>query len=348
MLAQAAPATARAVEAQLLPEATGPSLGRLKARTLELLLELDADAVDARRKEAKRRADVRAYPSPLEGMSTLAADLPAPVTADCFDVVDQLAAMLKADGDPRPIGELRAAVLAELIRRPWDTRLPAITARLHVTAQLSSLAGHSTEPGDVSGQPITARHLRELVAQSGFLGLQTPECGSLTFGITDADGRLPATASGSTLERLARRGCAQHADGDCRCSSLGRPAPTAGYSPTRAQGDWVRTRDRTCRFPHCGQRAGWTDLDHVVPHSCGGETDCTNLCCLCRSHHRLKTFAPGWQFRMDADGVLHVTTPSGDTRITRPAGLRPLEPPGPVPEQGVARGPEPGDDPLPF
>lgn len=264
MLAQAAPATARAVEAQLLPEATGPSLGRLKARTLELLLELDADAVDARRKEAKRRADARAYPSPLEGMSTLAADLPAPVTAECFDVVDQLAAMLKADGDPRPIGELRAAVLAELIRRPWDTRLPAITARLHVTAQLSSLAGHSTEPGDVSGQPITARHLRELVAQSGFLGLQTPECGSLTFGITDADGRLPATASGSTLERLARRGCAQHADGDCRCSSLGRPAPTAGYSPTRAQGDWVRTRDRTCRFPHCGQRAGWTDLDHVV------------------------------------------------------------------------------------
>lgn len=252
MLAQAAPATARAVEAQLLPEATGLSLGRLKARTLELLLELDADAVDARRKEAKRRADVRAYPSPLEGMSTLAADLPAPVTADCFDVVDQLAAMLEADGDPRPIGELRAAVLAELIRRPWDTRLPAITARLHVTAQLSSLAGHSTEPGDVSGQPITARHLRELVAQSGFLGLQTPECGSLTFGITDADGRLPATASGSTLERLARRGCAQHADGDCRCSSLGRPAPTAGYSPTRAQGDSFAPETERAGSPTAG------------------------------------------------------------------------------------------------
>ena len=92
-------------------------------------------------------------------MSTLAADLPTPVSAECLDVVDQLAAMLKADGDPRPIGELRAAVLADLIRRPWDTRLPAVTARLHITAPLPSLAGHSAEPGEVGGQPITAGHL---------------------------------------------------------------------------------------------------------------------------------------------------------------------------------------------
>ena len=39
------------------------------------------------------------------------------MSAECFDVVDQLAAMLEADGDPRPIGALRAAVLADLIRR---------------------------------------------------------------------------------------------------------------------------------------------------------------------------------------------------------------------------------------
>ena len=156
VLAHTAPAIARAVEAQVLREATGLSLGRLKARALALLIKLDADAVNARRKDAQRHADVRSYPSQLEGMSTLAADLPTPVSAECLDVVDQLAAMLKADGDPRPIGELRAAVLADLIRRPWDTRLPAVTARLHITAPLPSLAGHSAEPGEVGGQPITA------------------------------------------------------------------------------------------------------------------------------------------------------------------------------------------------
>jgi hypothetical protein len=60
---------------------------------------------------------------------------------------------------------------------------------------------------------------------------------------------------------------------------------------------------------------------------------------LCRSHHRLKTFAPGWRFRVDDDGTLHVTTPSGVTRSTRPHGLRP-PPDGPPPQR-------PPDDELP-
>ena len=106
----------------------------------------------------------------------------------------------------------------------------------------------------------------------------------------------------------------------------------------------------TCRFPNCGQRTGWADLDHVIAHARGGDTACENLCCLCRSHHRLKTFAPGWQFRMDPDGTLHVTTPSGITRTTRPPGMRPPpsaepEPDPPAREQRLA---QPADDPPPF
>jgi hypothetical protein len=97
-----------------------------------------------------------------------------------------------------------------------------------------------------------------------------------------------------------------------------RPAASDGYPPTDPQRAFVTTRDRRCRFPHCAQRTGWADLDHVIPHAAGGQTACQNLCCLCRSHHRLKTFAPGWHFAMDPDGTLHVTTPSGITRSTRP------------------------------
>lgn len=267
-------------------------------------------------------------------------------------MVDQLAGMLKADGDERPIGELRALVLSDLIRRPWDTRLPQVTARLRISASLPSLAGDSTDPGEVSGQPITAGHIRELVAQLDFLGLRTPQCGSLDLAITDSAGRLLARASRSTLERLARRGCREHPDGECGCPVLGRPPATAAYAPTGAQDEWVHTRDRACRFPNCGQRAGWSDLDHVVPHACGGETDCANLCCLCRSHHRLKTFAPGWCFVMDTDGVLHVTTPSGVTRTTRPPGLRPPEgrKPGERPTESANRPAKavPDNDPPPF
>ncbi|WP_448622204.1 hypothetical protein [Geodermatophilus sp. URMC 65] len=181
VLGLTSPALARAVEAQLLPEATGLSTGGLRARALALLLERDAAAVDARRTEARRQADVRTYPSPLEGMATLAADLPTPVSAECLDVINRLAAMLKADGDARPIGELHAAVLADLIRRPWDTGRPAVTAHLTVTAALDALAGTAHTPGSVNGLPITAAHVRELLARLGALGLRTPSSGAVTM-----------------------------------------------------------------------------------------------------------------------------------------------------------------------
>ena len=87
-LAHTTPATAQAIEARLLGEATGLSLRRLRDRALALLLEHDADAIDKRREDAGRQADVRSYPSHREGMSTLAAELPTPVSAECLDVVD--------------------------------------------------------------------------------------------------------------------------------------------------------------------------------------------------------------------------------------------------------------------
>ncbi|NEM05254.1 DUF222 domain-containing protein, partial [Geodermatophilus normandii] len=164
------PAAARAVESRLLPEAADLTAGRLKKKALELLLELDAEAADRRREHAERRADVRVYPSPQEGMATLAADLPAEVAAACHALVDQLARMLEADGDERPIGQLRAAVFTDLLQRPWDDTRPPVTAHLQITATLAALAGRSDEPGEVNGLPITAAQLRDLLAHLDALG----------------------------------------------------------------------------------------------------------------------------------------------------------------------------------
>ena len=140
------------------------------------------------------------------------------------------------------------------------------------------------------------------------------------------------------LERLAARGCPTHPAGDCGCPLLEAPPPVTRYRPSAAQRRFTTTRDRTCRHPGCRNRAVWADLDHVLPHAEGGATDCTNLCCLCRRHHRLKTHAPGWRFAMDDDGVLTVTTPTGVTRTTRPPGLI----------TGTVTLPAPPDDPPPF
>ena len=331
---------ARAVEAQVLPEAGDLSLAALRARALAVLAELDATAIDQRREEAKQAADVRAYGTG-DGMATLAGDMTAEEAAACYDLIDQLATMAKADGDPRPIGQIRASIHSMLILRPADSGLPGVTVHLAVTAALEGLEGASTRGGEVNGFPITAAHLRDLLRRIGALGLTTPEGGSLTFALTDEHGRLLATVTAPELARLAKKGCPDHPDTGCGCPVLGPPPATDRYEPAVGQQRFVRTRDRRCRTPNCGRPAGWADLDHVAPHAQGGQTTCTNLCCLCRSHHRLKTFAHGWVFRMESDGTLHVTSPSGITRTTRPPGLR-LPEPDPPPDD------PPPDDPPPF
>ncbi len=339
-------AVAGQVEDALLPQAHELSVYKLRDRATELMVQLDAEAADVRREEAEKVADVHVYPNATDGRSTIAADLPTDEAVECFDVVDQLAKMLKADGDPRRIGALRAHVLSLLIRRPADSGLPGVTANLTVTADLDGLAGTGSTPGEVNGLPITSAHVRELLARVGALDLTAPEGGSLRFAITGPDGHLLATLTPAELNRLARRGCQQHPDTDTRACSCDRavtgpPPETGAYEPTARQRAFVTFRDRRCRFPNCGQRVGWADLDHVISAACGGATDCANLCCLCRSHHRLKTFAPGWRFAMTDDGVLTVTTPSGVTRTTRPPGMRPPPPADPEPQPAT-------DDPPPF
>jgi hypothetical protein len=342
------------VEAAVLPRAAEMSIRRLQVAARSELLRRDEAAADRRRRQAERAADVVVRPA-RDGMAHLSVFLPQPLAAAIGGTVDGCARMARADGDTRPLGQLRAAVLADLVLRPWDTTRPPVTAHLTVLAPLDTLtsgaAGHAAcavghlaphglaphgparsdpgpscvEPAEVDGQPITAAHLRSLLEQLDALcpgGLQPPAGGTLDVALVDrGSGALRATVTRRELERLAQRGCPDHPAGDCACPVLDRPPPADRYVPTPAQRRYVRTRDRTCRHPGCRSDAAWADLDHVTPHGAGGPTDCTNLCCLCRRHHRLKTHAAGWRFQMTPDGVLTVTTPSGVTRTTRPPGL---------------------------
>jgi Domain of unknown function (DUF222)/HNH endonuclease len=71
-------------------------------------------------------------------------------------------------------------------------------------------------------------------------------------------------------------------------------APEQGCTPSAKLADFVRCRDLTCRAPGCDRPATQCDLDHTVPYATGGATHASNLKCLCRRHHRLKTFW-GWR-----------------------------------------------------
>jgi hypothetical protein len=337
------------VEEALLPTAGELSIRGLRAAARRELIARDAAAAEQRRARAERAANVTVRPMG-DGMAELAAFMPAPLASVLRETIDGYARMAKDDGDPRPLGQLRVGVLSDLITRPWDTDREPVPAHLRVTADLGALApnaGPTTRRrAEVDGQPITAAQLRRLLERLDAVcpgGLQPPTGGSLDIALVDpGTGVLRATLSRRKLERLARQGCPEHRDTECGCAVLDRPPSIDRYRPTPAQRRFVKTRDRTCRHPGCDNRAAWADLDHVLPHGAGGETDCRNLCCLCRRHHRLKTDAPGWLFAMTSDGLLTVTTPSGVTRLTRPPDLA-------AAAYDAAVGPAPPeDDPPPF
>lgn len=86
------------------------------------------------------------------------------------------------------------------------------------------------------------------------------------------------------------------------------------YAPPAALADFVRARDRSCRFPGCRAPAARCDLDHVRPFDADGTTCAANLVALCRRHHRLKTFA-GWTPAPAADASVSWTSPAGRTYL---------------------------------
>ena len=85
----------------------------------------------------------------------------------------------------------------------------------------------------------------------------------------------------------------------------GQAPPEPRYRPSKKLIDFIRCRDMTCRFPGCNRPATETDVDHTVPWP-QGPTSASNLKCLCRHHHLLKTFwagAGGWRDRQLPDGT---------------------------------------------
>jgi hypothetical protein len=99
----------------------------------------------------------------------------------------------------------------------------------------------------------------------------------------------------------------------------------------------VQLRDRTCVFPNCTRPARGCDVDHVVPfdHDADAEgrpqpgpTTTSNLACLCRFHHRLKTHSP-WRYETTAPGTFEWTSPHGLRYRRDHTGTTELDPPEP-------------------
>jgi hypothetical protein len=340
LLGPATPRAVAAIEARVLPVAGRLTVAQLRLRVRRTLARFDSAALERRRAEAASRADVCHQPTG-DGMSRLMIDLPLYQAAACTDAIRQLADLARAAGDTRPIGVIRAAIAADLMLRPWDSSRPAVTAQLVVHAPLAALQpaepGTSQPAAEVAGEIVTAAQCRELLEQLDMLGVRSaPSGGCVQVAVGDpVTGRLVAVAtrnelrrgSGTRRRRRTRRGTGTGTGTGTidngtidNGPGLRPPAPTTAYRPTAHQRRFVRAHDRSCRMPGCRRAPGRCDIDHGIAHAAGGPTDCWNLCCLCRRHHRIKTFARDWHFQLLADGRLIVRTPSGVSRITRPPG----------------------------
>ena len=323
------PALMATVDAELADQIT--TWGQLSAANTELAIDAlihrhDPDGVRAKNHCAPRRDLEFGSPTDAPGFTTIWARVYAGDAAPARQHIDDMAHSVCPD-DPRTLDDRRIEAYTALLagittlvchcgndhceaataaRPARDTTIYILTDTTTDTSGPPAV-GQGSEPADdqapensgQTAQPPTAKQkLRPHPAQ----------CRSAYIfgaGMTPT-ALLEAISEGATVREIIHPGPDS--------------PPEPRYTPSQALAAFVRCRDLTCRFPGCDTPATTADIDHTVPYSTG-PTHPSNLKCLCRFHHLLKTFwlgATGWRDRQHPDGTLEWTAPTGHTYTTHP------------------------------
>jgi Domain of unknown function (DUF222) len=320
------PDVMRRVDATLADDAKqfGPLSVAKTAIAIDAIVDrYDPAAVRRGRAGARGRDVVIAPADDQSGTAALWGALLATDAAVLDRKLTQMAHQV-CDDDPRTIAQRRADALGTLAAggeqlacgcgsidctagADADARATAVV--IHVVADSAAL---SAEPdplasGELPARPITPHTpLREALAPDPEPAAPRSSSARIVGGPTvPAPLLAELIAGGATITPL-------------RLTDAWLPEP--GYRPSAQLQRFVRCRDMTCRFPGCDQPAQFCDVDHTVPYPLG-LTHPSNLKCLCRKHHLLKTFwsgPNGWRDRQHPDGTITWIAPSGHTYLTRP------------------------------
>lgn len=275
------------VDAQLAANAARwPSMtqGRLAAVVDRIVARADADAV-RRRKEAQADREVWIDDRAQCGLSEISGSVLSPDAHALDQRLNALAATVCAH-DPRSHQQRRADALGAL------------------AAGADRLGCRCRRPDCAAGaRPAAGPVLIHVIAEQATL----EGAGTAPGSELGADGLIPPELV-AELAASAKLMPLIH---------LGDAPPENRYVPSKALADFVRCRDLTCRAPGCDRPAVQCDVDHTIPYADGGATHASNLKCLCRQHHLLKTF---WQWRDEQlpDGTLIWRLPDGHTYVTTP------------------------------
>jgi hypothetical protein len=186
---------------------------------------------------------------------------------------DELAAQ---PGETRRREQLRFDAAEDLLLSREGER-QQVTIEAQVVVPVETATGDGEALGELPGVgPILPSTCRELLMRADLLRRICVDAAGQVVAV-DAPVRVDrdAAAIASTLARFRSE--------PVTIASLGSDR----YRPSAKALQFVRTRDRTCRFPGCTRPARRSDVDHRIAWP-RGRTDPANLQSLCRHHHRAK------------------------------------------------------------
>jgi hypothetical protein len=294
------------IDAELTERAEqwGPlSEDKLTAAVDALVQRFDTDALITADAQARTRDVTVGYHDDDAGVTSIWGKLLAPDAAVLDKKIAAMAATV-CDNDPRTAGERRADALGALAN--GNDHLPCA-------------CGSPTCPAEGQPAPKSSVVINVLADQTAVDAAQacSPYCAQTPAATSRPDA---GTAILSGTEILPTPMLAALLRNGATLRPLRTPdeQPERGYRPSAKLARFVRTRDLTCRFPGCTVPAEFCDIDHVVPHPIG-PTHPSNLACLCRKHHLLKTFWVGdWALTLLPDGTAMWTSPTGHSYTTHP------------------------------
>ncbi len=318
-----------AAEATLLDWARTHPLHRFTRRARHEVATRDATATT---RIHRRRLDQRAIRMHANdaGTADLVSTHDAVHAAAVMTSLTHAAQTARRHGDPRTLDQLRADIaLTRMLGHPRtgdqardrggpapeQPTEPAIATEvvIHATAaELQAIVGGLPGTGGQITGYGTLPQTTLIAALAQVAAGHTPRATTPITGTAAVAAalRTTATAPGTSPTTL-------------RWHRRDRPPGSNPdrYVPSARLAQWIRDRDRHCRFPGCGQHARYCDLDHRTPFDPndphGGRTTADNLHALCRHHHRLK-HRGGWKVRHNPDGTTTWTSPTGRTYQSDP------------------------------
>lgn len=271
---------AQQVTEAALERAPDQTTGQLRARIQRLIISIDPAAAKDRYEEKLKERRVIAEMTDAGTANLHGLDLPPADANAAMRRINRLARGLKANGDKRPIDQIRADILLDLLTgSSQDQNQGADRGVIDVRVEMTTLAGIDDHPGEIPGfGPVIADVARQIVDEQ-----------------PDSEWRITTT------------------------DDTGHPVGvvTTKRRPTTAQKRIVETRNPTCVYPGCRFDSAQCDLNHEIPWAQTHRTTTRELGPLCRHHHN-NHHHRGWKQEQIRPGVYRWTSPLGHTYIVEP------------------------------